>query len=130
MTDAMQEAIDTLLDYNIDVPALQEAAKTGVRCMEQRNEAWVEIEHLTRLVNEIAYTAKNRKKKMHRYRDTLRSIGKWTQETQDECEKAGLSSAICMWRGCVAEANMALERGGDAVEGREKVLPVQEKTNE
>ena len=100
---------------------LGDIAKTGVRCMEQRNEALAEVERLEKLVDDVCYTAKNRKKKMHMYRDTLISIGSWTQVTQDDVEKH--DAGIMMWRGCSAEANMALERGGDAVEGREKVYP-------
>lgn len=107
MSDVMQEAIDTLRDYDVDVPALQEAVGTGIRCMEQRNEALAEVERLEKLVDDIAYTAKNRKKKMHKYRDALRSIAKWSQEIQDQAEKQ--NAGIMMWRGCVAEAKQALK---------------------
>ena len=103
--------------------SLKESIDTGIRCMEQRNEALAEVERLEKLVNDISYTAKNRKKKMHRYRDALQDIGNWTQETQDTMEEQGTLFVIAMWRGCVAQANAALELGGDAVEGRERVYP-------
>jgi len=80
-----------------------------------------EIVRLNKLVDDITYTAKNRKEKMHKYRDTLKSIGSWSQELQDRV--AEMKSEGMMWRGCVAEANAALERGGDAVEGRDRVYP-------
>lgn len=83
-----------------------------------------EVEKLEQLVENISYTAKKRKEKMHLYRDALISIGKWSQEVQDELEKAGLPHAISMWRGCVAEANGALEEGGDAVKSRDPVYPI------
>ena len=80
-----------------------------------------EIKRLNKLTDDIAYTAKKRKEKMHLYRDVLISIGKWSQEVQDELEKVDVAHAISMWRGCVAEANGALEKGGDAVESRDPV---------
>jgi hypothetical protein len=76
---------------------------------------------LTKMVDDICYTAKSRKIKMHKYRDVLKSIGSWSQELQDRA--AEMKTEGMMWRGCVAEANAALERGGDAVEGRERVYP-------
>ena len=87
---------------------------------------WViaEVEKLEQLVEDISYTAKNRKKKMHLYRDALQDVGKWSQEVQDELEKVGVAHAISMWRGCVAVANAALEQGGDAVKGRDPVYPI------
>lgn len=39
-------------------------------------------------------------------REKLSSIAEWDQVTQDSAEKHGLG--IALWRGCVAEANMAL----------------------
>jgi hypothetical protein len=80
-----------------------------------------EWDRLEKLVEDITYTAKNRKKKMHLYRDALIEIGHWTQETQDSAKE--LDSEGAMWRGCVAQANMALEEGGDAVDGRQRVYP-------
>lgn len=80
-----------------------------------------EIERLEKLVVDITYTAKNRKKKMRKYRDALIEIGHWTQETQDSAIELNVEGA--MWRGCVAQANMALEEGGDAVDGRQRVYP-------
>lgn len=80
-----------------------------------------EIKRLNKLVDDISYTAKNRKKKMHLYRDALIEIGHWTQETQDSAIELNVEGA--MWRGCVAQANMALEEGGDAVDGRQRVYP-------
>lgn len=91
----------------IEIANLQEAVSTGIRCMEQRNEALGEIERLSKLVKDIAYTAKSRKKIMHKYRDALRSIGNWSQKVQDSVEKR--EAGILMWRGCIAEANAALE---------------------
>ena len=46
-----------------------------------------------------------------KYRDTLRSIGQWSQQIQDLAEKT--DSGIMLWRGCVAEANQALKDEGD-----------------
>lgn len=80
-----------------------------------------EWDRLEKLVEDLTYTAKNRKKKMHLYRDALVEIGHWTQETQDSAKE--LDSEGAMWRGCVAQANMALEEGGDAVDGRDRVYP-------
>ena len=80
-----------------------------------------QVEHLNKIVTDITYTAKARKEKMHKYRDVLKSIGSWSQELQDRA--AEMKTEGMMWRGCVAEANAALERGGDAVEGRERVYP-------
>lgn len=80
-----------------------------------------EWDKLEKMVEDITYTAKNRKKKMHLYRDALIEIGHWTQETQDSAKE--LDSEGAMWRGCVAQANMALEEGGDAVDGRDRVYP-------
>jgi len=80
-----------------------------------------EIKRLNKLVDDISYTAKNRKKKMHLYRDALIEIGHWTPETQESARE--LDSEGAMWRGCVAQANMALEEGDDAVEGRVRVYP-------
>lgn len=93
----------------IEIADLREAAKTGVRCMEQRNEAFAEIERLEKLVDDIAYTAKNRKKRMHKYRDALRVIETWSQEVQDEAEHLGITACIMMWRGCIAVATVALK---------------------
>ncbi len=67
----------------------------------------IEIERLNKLVDDIAYTAKNRKKKMHKYRAALRDIGNWSQEIQDAAEKDG--AGLAMYRGCVALANLALK---------------------
>ena len=97
-------------------------AETGVRCMEQRNKAYAEVKRLEKLVDDISYTAKNRKRRMHKYRDVLRGVGNWSQVKQDEVEKLE-GGGIMMWRGCVAEANMVLEKEGDAVKGRERVYP-------
>lgn len=103
------------------IEELYKAVGTGIRCMEQRNDALAEVERLTKLVDDIAYTAKNRKKKMRRYRDTLKSIGSWSQELQERAKETKCEGAL--WRGCVTEANAALERGGDAVKGRERIYP-------
>ena len=59
--------------------------------------------------------------KLELYRKALVDIGHWTQETQDAAKE--LNSEGAMWRGCVAQANMALEEGGDAVEGRLRIYP-------
>lgn len=99
--------------HNELVKELRDAVNTGIKCMKQRDTAYAEVARLEKLVNDISYTAKKRKEKMHGYRDTLRSIGKWSQATQDEVEAAGLITAIMMWRGCVAEANRALEKEND-----------------
>ena len=104
-----------------DNKSLREVVDTGIRCMEQRNEAVAEVERLEKLVDAACYTAKNRKKKMHMYRDALIDIGTWSQESQDWTENT--KNGLGMWRGCIAVANMTLERGGDAVEGRETVYP-------
>ena len=85
---------------------------------------WVieEVEKLERLVENITYTAKKRKEKMHLYRDALIDIGTWKQETQEWVEET--NNGLGMWRGCVAAANAVLEKGGDAVEGRDPVYPI------
>lgn len=80
-----------------------------------------EIKRLNKLTDTIAYTAKKRKEKMHLYRDALIEIGHWTPETQESAIESNAEGA--MWRGCVAQANMALEEGGDAVYGRQRVYP-------
>ncbi len=91
---------------------LGDIAETGVRCMEQRNEALAEVERLNKIVDDVCYTAKNRKRRMHKYRDTLRSIGNWSQVRQDEAESIE-KGCLMMWRGCVAEANLVLKEEGD-----------------
>ena len=93
----------------IEITDLRDSAKTGVRCMEKRNEAMAEVDRLTKLVDDITYTAKKRKKKMHKYRDALRTISTWTQELQDEAEKLGPEACIMMWRGCAAVAITTLK---------------------
>ena len=100
MSTLLSDLMNPSLDSQVNYQRMKDAAK--------------EIERLDKLTDDIAYTAKKRKEKMHLYRDALQDIGKWSQEVQDEIEKAGLDHAICMWRGCVAQANMALEEGGDA----------------
>lgn len=59
--------------------------------------------------------------KLELYRKALVEIGYWTQEAQDVAKE--MNSEGALWRGCVAQANMALEEGGDAVEGRFRVYP-------
>ena len=115
---------DEITELKARIAELEAVVDTGIKCMEQRNKAYAEVERLEALSDAISYTAKNRKKKMHLYRDALQDVGKWSQEVQDELEKAGLPHAISMWRGCVAIANIALEQGGDAVKGRAPVLPI------
>lgn len=90
----------------------REAVVTGVRCMEQRNEALAEIKRLEKIIDDVCYTAKNRKRKMHKYRDALRSIGNWSQVNQDEAESID-KGCLMMWRGCVAEANLVLDEEND-----------------
>ncbi len=92
--------------------SFREAVVTGVRCMEQRNEALAEIKRLEKIVDDVCYTAKNRKRRMHKYRDTLRSIGSWSQVKQDQAESME-NGSLMMWRGCVAEANLILKEEGD-----------------
>ncbi len=74
MEDRLEWTIADNVKKAIEIADLRETAKTGVRCMEQRNEALEEVERLNKLVDDIAYTAKNRKKKMRKYRDALIAI--------------------------------------------------------
>ena len=103
------------------IVGLKMAADIGVERIDRCREALVEVERLNKLVDDISYTAKNRKEKMHLYRDALIEIGHWTPETQESAIESNAEGA--MWRGCVAQANMALEEGGDAVDGRQRVYP-------